>query len=114
MREAAKIRISKTGRAREATMGRRDFVKGSAALAGAAAACTFSFPDLAGAARIEVPVIDKLTIWVLTDSSYDVFLRPAQVNGVTLQPAGPLRGNDLRRALHNQWGLALFLESQRA
>jgi len=95
-------------------MRRRDFVKGSAALAGATTVGTFLLPNLARAARIEVPVIDKLTMWVLIDSSHDIFLRPVQVNGVALQPTGLLRGNDLRRVLHNQWGLSLFLESQRA
>jgi 7,8-dihydropterin-6-yl-methyl-4-(beta-D-ribofuranosyl)aminobenzene 5'-phosphate synthase len=95
-------------------MRRRDFVKGSAALAGATAVGTISIPELASAARIEAPVIDKLTMWVLIDSSHDIFLRPVQVNGVAHQPTGLLRGNDLRRVLHNQWGLSLFLESQRA
>jgi 7,8-dihydropterin-6-yl-methyl-4-(beta-D-ribofuranosyl)aminobenzene 5'-phosphate synthase len=94
-------------------MRRREFVIGSTALAGTVAAGVLPFPK-AVAARIEVPIIDKLTMRVLVDSSHDVFLRPVQVNGVAHQPTGLLRGNDLRRILHNQWGLSLFLESQRA
>jgi 7,8-dihydropterin-6-yl-methyl-4-(beta-D-ribofuranosyl)aminobenzene 5'-phosphate synthase len=93
---------------------RRDFVKGSAALAGATAVGTFSLPKFARAARIEAPVIDKLTMRVLIDSSHDIFLRPVQVNGVAHQPTGLFRGKDLPRVLHNQWGLSLFLESQLA
>jgi 7,8-dihydropterin-6-yl-methyl-4-(beta-D-ribofuranosyl)aminobenzene 5'-phosphate synthase len=95
-------------------MKRRDFVKGSAALAGAAAVGGLSCPEFASAARIEVPTIDKLTMHVLIDSSHDRFLRPLQVNGVAHQPPGRGEGSDFRKILHNQWGLSLFLESQRA
>jgi 7,8-dihydropterin-6-yl-methyl-4-(beta-D-ribofuranosyl)aminobenzene 5'-phosphate synthase len=94
-------------------MRRRDFVKGSAALAGATAVGTFSLPRFARAARIEAPVIDKLTMRVLIDSSHDVFMRAVQVNGVAHQPPGGGRGRDFRQVLHNQWGLSLFLETQR-
>jgi 7,8-dihydropterin-6-yl-methyl-4-(beta-D-ribofuranosyl)aminobenzene 5'-phosphate synthase len=94
-------------------MRRREFVLGSAALAGTSVASVLPFPKAALAARIEVPVVDKLTMRVLVDSSHDVFLRPVQVNGVVHQPTGLLRGKDLPRVLHNQWGLSLFLESQR-
>ena len=48
---------------------------------------------------------------VLIDSSHDLFLRPTQVNGVAIQPAP--RPKDYRQILHNQWGLSLFLESQK-
>jgi 7,8-dihydropterin-6-yl-methyl-4-(beta-D-ribofuranosyl)aminobenzene 5'-phosphate synthase len=94
-------------------MRRRDFVKGSAALAGATAVGAFSLPKIARAARIEAPVIDKLTVRVLIDSSHDLFLRPVQVAGVAHQPPGGGRGRDFRQVLHNQWGLSLFLETQR-
>ena len=88
---------------------RREFLKASAALAGAAGG--LSRIEVAGAAAIQVPVVDKLTINVLVDSSQDWFFKPSQVNGVSIQP-GP-RPSDFRRTLHNQWGLSLFLESQR-
>ena len=65
----------------------------------------------AGAAVIEAPVVDRLSIRVLVDSSFDLFFRPNKVNGVTIAP--PLRLADYRRALHNEWGLSLLLESQR-
>lgn len=95
-------------------MKRRDFVKGSAALAGATSTGTFSLPHRASAARVEAPVVDKLTMRVLIDSNHDQFLRPVQVNGVSHQPPGGGRGRDYRKVLHNQWGLSLFLESQRS
>jgi 7,8-dihydropterin-6-yl-methyl-4-(beta-D-ribofuranosyl)aminobenzene 5'-phosphate synthase len=90
---------------------RRDFLKGSAAFAGAAAAGSFSCIEIASAAPIQAPVVDKLAIRVLIDGSFDTFFRPGKVNGVSVEPAP--RRNDYRRALHNQWGLSLFLESQR-
>lgn len=91
---------------------RRDFLRGSAALAGAAATNAFSCVEIASSAPIEVPTIDKLTIRVLVDSSFDQFLRPKQANGVSLVPLG--RSADFRKSLHNEWGLSLWLESQAA
>jgi 7,8-dihydropterin-6-yl-methyl-4-(beta-D-ribofuranosyl)aminobenzene 5'-phosphate synthase len=91
---------------------RRDFLKASAAFAGAAAAGGFACVEIANAAPIEAPVVDKLAVRVLIDGSFDAFFRPGKVNGVSVEPAP--RGRDYRRSLHNQWGLSLFLESQRA
>jgi 7,8-dihydropterin-6-yl-methyl-4-(beta-D-ribofuranosyl)aminobenzene 5'-phosphate synthase len=92
-------------------MRRREFLKASVAFAGAAAAGGFSGIEIASAAPIQPPVVDKLTVNVLIDSSHDLFFKPSQVHGVSIQ-AGP-RATDFRRTLHNQWGLSLFLESQR-
>src|SRR5262249_2161418 len=91
---------------------RRDFLKSSAAFAGAAAAGAFTCVEIADAAPIAPPTVDKLSIRVLIDGSYDLFLRPGTRNGVSIEPAP--RQKDYRRSLHNQWGLSLFLESQRA
>ncbi|KJC43674.1 beta-lactamase [Bradyrhizobium sp. LTSP885] len=93
-------------------LARRDFLKGSAAIAGAAAAGAFSCVEIASAAPIEVPTVDKLSIRVLVDSSFDQFLRAKQANGVSIVPA--TRGADFRRSLHNEWGLSLWLESEAA
>ncbi|BAT58950.1 metallo-beta-lactamase superfamily protein [Variibacter gotjawalensis] len=95
------------------TFGRREFLKGSAALGGAALAGGFTCIEIADAAPIEVPTIDKLTMRVLVDSSHDQFLRPAEVQGVKHLPPGSGRGPDYRLTLHNQWGLSLFLDSVR-
>jgi 7,8-dihydropterin-6-yl-methyl-4-(beta-D-ribofuranosyl)aminobenzene 5'-phosphate synthase len=89
---------------------RRDFLKASAAIAGATAT-GFSCVEVASAAQVEVPVIDGLVMRVLIDSSHDLFFRPTQVKGVSIQPAP--RPKDYRQILHNQWGLSLFLESER-
>src|SRR5437764_8566104 len=92
-------------------LARRDFLKATAALAGAAATDAFACVEIASAAPIEVPTVDKLAIRVLVDSSYDLFFRPAEVNGVKIAP--PPRASDFRRSLHNEWGLSLWLESER-
>jgi 7,8-dihydropterin-6-yl-methyl-4-(beta-D-ribofuranosyl)aminobenzene 5'-phosphate synthase len=94
------------------TMRRREFLKGTAAFASAAAAGGFSCIEIASAAPIQAPVVDKLAIRVLVDGSFDTFFRPGKVNGVSVEPVA--RPADYRRSLHNQWGLSLFLESQRA
>ena len=91
---------------------RRDFLKASAAFAGAAAASAFSCVEIASAAPIEVPTVDKLSIRVLVDSSYDLFLRPSRP--MAYRSRRPARGADFRKTLHNEWGLSLWLESQAA
>lgn len=92
---------------------RRGFLRGGAAVAGAAAG-GFSCLEIADAASIEIPTIDRLTLRVLIDSAHDQFLKPSTVQGVQHQPPGAGRGADYRQVLHNQWGLSLFLETQRA
>jgi 7,8-dihydropterin-6-yl-methyl-4-(beta-D-ribofuranosyl)aminobenzene 5'-phosphate synthase len=91
---------------------RRDFLKASAAFAGVAAASAFSCVEIASAAPIAVPTVDKLSIKVLVDSSFDQFFRAKQANGVSIAPAP--RGADFRKPLHSEWGLSLWLESQAA
>jgi 7,8-dihydropterin-6-yl-methyl-4-(beta-D-ribofuranosyl)aminobenzene 5'-phosphate synthase len=92
-------------------VGRRDFLKTSAAVAAASAAGGFSCIEIASAQPIQVPTVDKVAIRVLVDSSYDSFFRPGEVNGVKI--ARPPRAPDYRRSLHNEWGLSLWLESER-
>jgi 7,8-dihydropterin-6-yl-methyl-4-(beta-D-ribofuranosyl)aminobenzene 5'-phosphate synthase len=83
----------------------------SSALALAAVGGVFGTRS-ARAAGLETPLVDKLNMRVLVDSSFDLFFRPSKVNGVSIQPAP--RQSDFRRSLHNEWGLSLWLESQRA
>jgi 7,8-dihydropterin-6-yl-methyl-4-(beta-D-ribofuranosyl)aminobenzene 5'-phosphate synthase len=89
---------------------RRDFLKSSAAVA-AAMAGGFGIVERASAASIEVPTVDTLSVRVVVDSSFDLFARPVQLGGVSI--AVPPR-TDARSNLHSEWGLSLFLESQRA
>jgi 7,8-dihydropterin-6-yl-methyl-4-(beta-D-ribofuranosyl)aminobenzene 5'-phosphate synthase len=89
-------------------MKRRNFLKASAAIAGAAAG-GFSCIAIAGAAPIEVPVVDKLSVRMLVDVSNNFFLRPTTLSGVSLVPAA--RPKDYTKALHTEFGLSLYLES---
>jgi 7,8-dihydropterin-6-yl-methyl-4-(beta-D-ribofuranosyl)aminobenzene 5'-phosphate synthase len=86
--------------------GRRDFLKVSAAVAGAGLASL----NTASAAPIAVPTVDKLAMQVLVDGAYDNFLRPQKVNGVVVEV---IRSADFTTPFHAQWGLSLLLDSQR-
>ncbi len=91
---------------------RREFLKASAAFAAAASAGGFGCVEIAGAAPIQAPVVDRVSVQVLVDGAYNLFLRPGEVKGVKIER--PPRESDYRRAIHNEWGLSLFVESQRA
>jgi 7,8-dihydropterin-6-yl-methyl-4-(beta-D-ribofuranosyl)aminobenzene 5'-phosphate synthase len=76
-------------------LGRRDFLKSSTAFA-ATVAGGFGCIEIAGAAPIQAPTVDKLSVHVLVDSSFDLFARPTQAAGVAL--AAP----DERANLHSE------------
>src|SRR5688572_2274612 len=87
---------------------RRDFLLASAA----------GFTHLALAPRafaqptaLEVPVVDALTLRVLTDSSYDT-PRVGTSKWVKVKRAS-ISTTDFRKTLHNEWGLAMALESRK-
>jgi len=88
---------------------RRDILKASAALAAASAAGGFSCIEIASAAPISPPVVDRVSLRVLVDGANNLFLRPGEANGAKIEP--PPRAPDYRRTLHNQWGLSLYVES---
>jgi 7,8-dihydropterin-6-yl-methyl-4-(beta-D-ribofuranosyl)aminobenzene 5'-phosphate synthase len=92
-------------------MKRRDFLKASAAFAGAAAG-GLSCVEFASAAPIQAPVVDKLSVHMLVDISTNTFLKPQSLNGVSLVPAK--RPKDYTKALHSEFGLSLLLESEKA
>jgi 7,8-dihydropterin-6-yl-methyl-4-(beta-D-ribofuranosyl)aminobenzene 5'-phosphate synthase len=89
---------------------RRDFLKSSTAFA-ATMAGGFGCIEIASAAPIQAPTVNKLSVHVLVDSSFDLFARPTQAAGVTV--AAPPR-TDARANLHSEWGLSLFLTSERS
>ena len=73
-------------------VGRREFLKSSAAFA--ASAGSFSCVEFAKAAPIDVPTVDKLSMRVLVDQQHDQFLRGSTVNGVVHEGPGPARSPD--------------------
>jgi 7,8-dihydropterin-6-yl-methyl-4-(beta-D-ribofuranosyl)aminobenzene 5'-phosphate synthase len=88
------------------TFNRRHFLAGSAAML-ALAGTKSGFGQ---SKTLQVPTVDTLTVKVLVDSSYDT-PKPAANKWVRVRRSG-LSGSDWRKTLHNQWGLALALESR--
>jgi 7,8-dihydropterin-6-yl-methyl-4-(beta-D-ribofuranosyl)aminobenzene 5'-phosphate synthase len=62
--------------------------------------------------RIEAPVVDSLSIQVVTDGNHDIFISGAQVPGIRIERVRGFRGPQERRALRSEWGLSLYLTSQ--
>jgi 7,8-dihydropterin-6-yl-methyl-4-(beta-D-ribofuranosyl)aminobenzene 5'-phosphate synthase len=93
---------------------RREFLKASAAIAAASAAGGFSCIEMASAAPISAPVVDRLSVRVLIDGSFNLFLQSGEVKGVKIERSPLHSQSSYRRAVHNEWGLSLWLESQRA
>ena len=90
---------------------RRQFVLGSATAA-ALAQLGFARSAFAQSSRIaSVPTVDSLTIRVLTDSSYDT-PRVGESKWVKTRRVGLISPLDIRKTLHNEWGLSLALESR--
>jgi 7,8-dihydropterin-6-yl-methyl-4-(beta-D-ribofuranosyl)aminobenzene 5'-phosphate synthase len=90
-------------------MDRRTFIQGSAALAAVATAALCPAAARAQVPRITAPAVDKLSIRVVTDSVYDIFLKDEQHPGLKVERKGlPLRN---ATSLHGEWGLALYLEA---
>ena len=87
---------------------RRDFVLASAALAIQPGLVPRA---LAQAPKLSVPTVDSLTIRVITDSSYDT-PRVGYSKWVKTKRSGIFSATNFRKALHNEWGLSLALESR--
>jgi 7,8-dihydropterin-6-yl-methyl-4-(beta-D-ribofuranosyl)aminobenzene 5'-phosphate synthase len=88
---------------------RRRFVLASAALL----AAPFGFHGLVTAQQpaLAVPAVDSLVLKVITDSSYDT-PRPGTNRHVKVKRSPFISRQDWKRALHNEWGLAIALESR--
>ena len=89
---------------------RRHFVLGSAALLAQLGLARGAVAELLKAGA--VPTVDGLNVKVLTDSSYDT-PRPGTSKWVKVKRTPFISTSDYRKALHNEWGLALALESRR-
>jgi 7,8-dihydropterin-6-yl-methyl-4-(beta-D-ribofuranosyl)aminobenzene 5'-phosphate synthase len=60
---------------------------------------------------MKVPVVDSLSVRVLVDSSYDTPRAPASTI-VKVRRSPIMSAGNYRKVLHNEWGLALALESR--
>jgi 7,8-dihydropterin-6-yl-methyl-4-(beta-D-ribofuranosyl)aminobenzene 5'-phosphate synthase len=89
---------------------RRRFVLASTAMLGMGALGRAAWPQ---SSSIKVPVVDSLAVRVLVDSSYDTPRPPASPT-VKVQRSPFISPSNFRKVLHNEWGLALALESRLA
>src|ERR1700734_2195717 len=62
--------------------------------------------------RIDVPVIDELTIREITDNTHDIFLKGTELPGLVVRRTGFPEAPQ-GRTLESEWGLALYLESRK-
>jgi 7,8-dihydropterin-6-yl-methyl-4-(beta-D-ribofuranosyl)aminobenzene 5'-phosphate synthase len=93
---------------------RRRFLQRSAVLGGSLLIGGIS-PDRSASAapvRIDVPVIDELTIREITDNTHDIFLKGTELPGLVVRRTGFPEAPQ-GRTLESEWGLALYLESRK-
>jgi 7,8-dihydropterin-6-yl-methyl-4-(beta-D-ribofuranosyl)aminobenzene 5'-phosphate synthase len=98
-------------------IGRRQFLGGASATAfGSAFASLLGAPGVARAQPLTgpVPEVDRLAVRVVTDSYHHAFEPPRRAGEVEVQRFSfALSKDPPRKALQNEWGLALHLESTR-
>ena len=87
---------------------RRRFVLASSALFGLGALPRTAVPQ---SKAISVPIVDSVAVRVLVDSSYDTPRAPASPL-VKVRRSPFMSSANYRKVLHNEWGLALALESR--
>jgi 7,8-dihydropterin-6-yl-methyl-4-(beta-D-ribofuranosyl)aminobenzene 5'-phosphate synthase len=85
---------------------RREFLIGSSAFA-----ALLAVPAAFGQKALSVPTVDTLVVTVLTDSSYDTPRAPASPH-VRVRRSPFMSATNYRKVLHNEWGLALALQSR--
>jgi 7,8-dihydropterin-6-yl-methyl-4-(beta-D-ribofuranosyl)aminobenzene 5'-phosphate synthase len=98
-----------------ANRGRRQLLKAGPTSLAAAAAGGLLGARVATAQPLgsTIPQVDRLAVRVVTDSYHHAFERPLKIGSLEVQRAGfTVKPNEPpRRALQNEWGLALHLES---
>jgi 7,8-dihydropterin-6-yl-methyl-4-(beta-D-ribofuranosyl)aminobenzene 5'-phosphate synthase len=90
---------------------RRKLILGSATALALAQLGLASRAHAQSAKLASVPEVDSLTIRVITDSSYDT-PRVGQSKWVKTRRVGLVSPTDPLKTLHNEWGLALALETR--
>jgi 7,8-dihydropterin-6-yl-methyl-4-(beta-D-ribofuranosyl)aminobenzene 5'-phosphate synthase len=92
-----------------ARLDRRRFLQSTAAV-GSLLASGIARPARAATERIVAPVVDRVVVREITDNQHNIFLKPLERPGLTVQrtgfPAAP-QG----KTLESEWGLALHIES---
>jgi 7,8-dihydropterin-6-yl-methyl-4-(beta-D-ribofuranosyl)aminobenzene 5'-phosphate synthase len=91
---------------------RRHFLQASAALGGALVSSGLGRAARAAPVNIDVPVVDRVVVQEITDNQQNIFLRPLERPGLTVQRTG-FPGAAQGKTLESEWGLALHVESTR-
>src|SRR5271163_4078322 len=86
---------------------RRRFLQSSAALGGTLLS---SGVGRAASERIDAPVVDQVVVREITDNQHNIFLRPLERPGLTVQRVG-FPAASQGKTLESEWGLALHIES---
>jgi 7,8-dihydropterin-6-yl-methyl-4-(beta-D-ribofuranosyl)aminobenzene 5'-phosphate synthase len=94
---------------------RRQFLRGSVALGGTllVGGAPLHCGAEAAPARIDAPVVDRVVVQEVTDGAHDIFLRGAELPGLSVQRVGPAAFAGQGRTLSSEWGLALHIESHK-
>ena len=96
-------------------LNRRGFLRSAGALGGSLLASRFAGPARAAAPPlIDAPVVDQVVVREITDNQHNVFLKPIQRPGLTVQRIGlpgVSPGVAQGKTLESEWGLALHIES---
>jgi len=91
-------------------MNRRTFLHSSAAVGSAVLLPRLTRSARAASVRIDVPTVDQIVVREVTDGDHNIFLRPAETPGLTVQRTG-MTDAAQGRTLRSEWGLALHIES---
>ncbi len=91
-------------------LNRRRFLQNSAALGGSLLASGIGRSARAATVRIDAPVVDRVVIREITDNQHDIFLKPLERPGLSVQRTG-FPGSAQGKTLESEWGLALHIES---
>ena len=96
------------------SLDRRSFLHHSAVLGGSLLTCSLVLDrsSRADPVRIDAPIVDRLTVREITDGTHDIFLRPADLPGLTVRRTGFPEAPQ-GKTLESEWGLALHLESRK-
>jgi 7,8-dihydropterin-6-yl-methyl-4-(beta-D-ribofuranosyl)aminobenzene 5'-phosphate synthase len=89
---------------------RRRFLQASAALGGALVSSGIGRSVRAETAHVDAPAVDRVVVREITDNQHNIFLRPLERPGLTVQRTG-FPGAARGKTLESEWGLALHVES---
>ena len=91
-------------------LNRRRFLQNSVVLGGSLLASGIAPSARAASVRIDAPVVDRVVIREITDNAHDIFLKPLERPGLSVQRTG-FPGMAQGKTLESEWGLGLHIES---